>query len=80
MVAAAFILTAIGMALSSRKVKGGMGLNIGIGLGLSFSYILFSTVASSFAVNGLTSPMIAVWIPNIVYALIAVWLYWKAPK
>ena len=80
MVVAAFILTTIGMALSSRKVKGGMGLNIGIGLGLSFSYILFSTVASSFAVNGLTSPMVAVWIPNVVYALIAAWLYHKAPK
>lgn len=52
MTAAAFILTTIGMALSSRKVKGGMGLNIGIGLLLSFSYILFSTVTSTFAVSG----------------------------
>lgn len=38
---AAFILTSIGLSLSSRKVKGGMGLHLGIGLGLSFSYILF---------------------------------------
>lgn len=80
MVAAAFILTAIGMSLSSRKVKGGMGLNIGIGLGLSFSYILFTTVTSTFAVTGRTSAMVAVWIPNVIYSLIAVYLYMKAPK
>lgn len=78
--AAAFILTTIGMALSSRKVKGGMGLNIGIGLLLSFTYILFSTISSTFAVNGLTSPFIAVWIPNILYSIIAILLYRKAPK
>ena len=80
MAAAAFILTAIGMSLSSRKVKGGMGINIGIGLLLSFSYILFSTVTSTFAVTGATSPMLAMWIPNILYTVIAVVLYKKAPK
>ncbi|MEG1616477.1 MAG: LptF/LptG family permease [Bacteroidales bacterium] len=79
-VAAAFILTAIGMSLSSRKVKGGMGLNIGLGLALSFSYILFMTVSSTFAVTGKTSAFIAVWIPNFVYTLIAIYLYRKAPK
>ncbi|MCM1475182.1 MAG: LptF/LptG family permease [Muribaculaceae bacterium] len=75
--AAAFILTLIGMSLSSKKSKGGMGLNIGIGLALSFSYILFSTVTSSFAINGLTSPMIAMEIPNIVYLLIGLFLFWR---
>ena len=80
MTAASFILTVIGMSLSSRKVKGGMGVNIGIGLLLSFSYILFSTVSSTFAVSGATSPRIAVWLPNIVYIIIAVYLYRKAPK
>ena len=80
MTAASFILTVIGMSLSSRKVKGGMGVNIGIGLLLSFSYILFSTVSSTFAVSGATSPRIAVWLPNIVYSIIAVYLYQKAPK
>jgi lipopolysaccharide export system permease protein len=77
---AAFILTSIGASLSSRKIKGGMGLNIGIGLGLSFSYILFSTVTSTFAVNGYVSPMIASWIPNILYTFIAIYLYQKAPR
>ncbi|MDD2960793.1 MAG: LptF/LptG family permease [Muribaculaceae bacterium] len=78
MTAAAYILTLIGMSLSSRKVRGGMGVNIGIGIVLSFSYILFSTVTASFAVSGLTSPMIAMWIPNAIYIIIAVYLYRKA--
>jgi len=75
-----FILTVIGVSLSSYKKKGGMGLNIGVGLGLSFSYILFMTVTSSFAISGLTSPMIASWIPNIIYTLIALYLYRLAPR
>ena len=77
MTAAAFILTVIGMALSSRKIKGGMGINIGIGLVLSFSYILFMTVTSAFAVSGLTSPFVAMWIPNVLYAIIAAVLYYR---
>lgn len=77
---AAFILTAIGLSLSSKKVKGGMGMNLGIGLALSFSYILFQTVSATFTVNGNTPPIVAVWIPNILYTIIAVYLYRKAPK
>ena len=80
MIAAAFILTAIGMSLSSRKTKGGMGINIGLGLLLSFSYIFFSTITSTFAVTGATSPFIAMWIPNFMYTIIAVILYRTAPK
>ncbi len=75
---AAFILTLIGVSLSSRKVKGGMGINIGIGLALSFSYILFMGVTQTFAVNGLTSPAVAMWIPNIVFTIIAVVLFVRA--
>lgn len=75
MTAAAFILTIIGMSLSSRKTKGGIGLNIGIGLILSFSYILFMTITQTFAVSGLTSAAVAMWLPNIIYTIIAVILY-----
>ena len=78
--AAAFILTLIGVSLSARKSKGGMGLNIGIGLLLSFSYILFSTVTSQFALSGMTSPWVAMWIPNFVYLAIGLFLYQKARK
>lgn len=77
---AAFILTAIGVSLSSRKVKGGMGLHLGIGLALSFSYILFQTVSSTFAISGGMPPALAVWIPNILYAVVAVFLYRRALK
>lgn len=78
--AAAFILTLIGMSLSSKKVKGGMGINIGIGLVLSFSYILFSTVTSSLAINGYTSPFIAMEIPNIIYLLIGIFLFYRVAR
>lgn len=77
---AAFILTIIGASLSSKKTKGGMGLSLGIGLGLSFSYILFQTISSTFALNGNTPVILAVWLPNILYSFIAAYLYWKAPK
>lgn len=77
---AAFILTTIGVSLSSRKVKGGMGMYLGIGLALSFSYILFQTVSATFAINGNTPPLLAVWFPNILYTIIAIYLYRKAPK
>ena len=80
MTAAAFILTVIGLSLSSRKVRGGMGVNIGIGLVLSFSYILFMTVTQTFALSGYTSPRLAMWIPNIVYTIIAVILYRRAAQ
>lgn len=80
MTAAAFILTIIGMSLSSRKVKGGMGLNIGIGLVLSFGYILFMTVTQTFALSGLTPAMVAMWIPNVLFSLIALVLYIRARR
>lgn len=75
-----FILTLIGVSLSSRKVRGGIGMNIGIGLGLSFSYILFMQFASQFSIKGNLAPMLAMWIPNIIYAIVALVLYKLAPK
>ncbi len=77
---ATFILTLIGVSLSSRKVRGGTGLHIGIGTGLCFSYILFNRFFEEFAKSGTLPPGLAVWIPNIIYAFIAVYLYRKAPK
>lgn len=77
---AVFILTLIGVSLSSRKARGGIGMNIGIGLILSFSYILFLQFASQFSLKGSLSPMLAMWIPNILYTFIALALYKMAPK
>jgi lipopolysaccharide export system permease protein len=77
---AVFILTIIGVSLSSRKVRGGIGMHIGFGIALSFSYILFMQISKEFANAGSLSPLMAVWLPNIVYAGIAVLLYKLAPK
>ena len=77
---AVFILTLIGVSLSSRKVRGGIGMNIGIGLALSFSYILFLQFASQFSLKGDLNPMLAMWIPNLLYIIIALVLYKLAPK
>ena len=77
---AVFILTLIGVTLSSRKIRGGIGMNIGIGLTLSFSYILFLQFASQFSLKGSLGPMLAMWIPNIIYSIIGLVLYKLAPK
>ena len=77
---ASFILTIIGASLSSRKRKGGMGLYLGIGLALSFTYILLQTVSATFAINADTPPMLAAWIPNILYVFIAYFCYRQAPN
>ena len=77
---ATFILTLIGVSLSSRKVRGGTGLHIGIGIALCFSYIMFNRVFEEFAKSGSMPVGLAVWTPNIIFALIAAYLYRKAPK
>ncbi len=77
---AIFILTLIGVSLSSRKVRGGTGLHMGLGIGLCFTYILFGRFAEEFAKGGILPAALAVWIPNILFAAIAVYLYIKAPK
>ncbi len=78
--AGTFILTLIGVSLSSRKVRGGTGLHIGIGTGLCFSYILFTRFFEEFAKGGALPPDIAVWTPNFIFIFIAIYCYNKAPK
>ena len=77
---ASFILTIIGASLSARKRKGGMGLYLGIGLALSFAYILLQTISATFAINAGFPPMLAAWMPNIIFAFIAFFCYTKAPN
>ena len=77
---ASFILTIIGVSLSSRKRKGGMGMYLGIGLALSFTYILLQTVCATFAIQADTPPMLAAWIPNLLYVFIAYYCYRQAPN
>ncbi|MFP4620618.1 MAG: LptF/LptG family permease [Bacteroidales bacterium] len=75
-----FILTLIGVFLSSKKLKGGMGMQIGLGITLSFAYILFMRFSNMFAIRGNVDPLIAVWTPNIIFAIIALSLSRFAPR
>jgi lipopolysaccharide export system permease protein len=76
----AYILTLMGVSLSSRKVRGGIGLPLGIGIFLSFTYILFIQFSTMFALKGGLPPIIAVFIPNIIFGILGIYLLAKAPK
>lgn len=76
----AFILTIIGVSLSSKKRRGGIGINLGVGIALSFSYILFMRFSQMFVITDTLPPAIAIWLPNVLYAIIAAVLYRMAPK
>ncbi len=75
-----FILTIIGVAVSSKKVRGGIGAQLGAGLLISFSYILFMQFSSQFSIGGSIPPLFAVWLPNVIFAFVALFLYKLAPK
>lgn len=78
---ATFILTIIGVSLSSRKIRGGVGLHIALGLLLSCVYILFMHISTTFATSGSDlKPLLAVWIPNIVFSFVAMIVYKFAQK
>ena len=78
--AAVLVLTLIGAALSSRKVRGGIGMHLGIGIAIAFSYILFMQISKSFAISGDLSPFLAAWIPNLIFLAIGAYLLKRAPK
>jgi lipopolysaccharide export system permease protein len=77
---ASLILTLIGVSLSSKKVRGGTGLHIGLGIALSTIYIVFSTISATFSASGALPPLLAIWLPNIVFTTIGIILYLTAPK
>ena len=76
----AMILTIIGVSLSARKRRGGIGWNIGIGIALAFSYIFFLRISEMFVYTDTLPPGIAMWLPNLLYAVIAYFLYKRACK
>lgn len=76
----AFILTIIGVSLSSRKRRGGTGWNLGLGIALSFSYILFQKFSEMFVYTDTLPAAIAIWLPNVIFVVIAYFLYKIAPK
>ncbi|RYG12902.1 MAG: YjgP/YjgQ family permease, partial [Chitinophagaceae bacterium] len=76
----AYILTLIGVALSSRKVRGGVGLPLGVGIILSFAYIVFNQFAQMFSTKGGLPPLLAVLAPTILFGALGVYLLRRAPK
>ncbi|MCC7224192.1 MAG: LptF/LptG family permease [Chitinophagales bacterium] len=77
---ATYILTTIGLAIASRRVRGGLGWHIAVGMGLSALYVLFLQFSMTFATNGGLSPLLSVWLPNFAFGLLSVLLVWKAQK
>jgi lipopolysaccharide export system permease protein len=77
---ATFILTIIGVCVSSRKVRGGVGLQIAVGLVLSCFYVMLMYIFTTIATTGFGIPWLAVWTPNIVFSLVALYFYRTAQK
>lgn len=75
-----FVLALIGVSVSSKKVRGGIGMHLGIGLALSFSYILFMQVSTYLSIGGSIPAWLGVSIPTIIFAGIALLLYLKAQR
>lgn len=76
----AFIMTLLGVTMSSKKVRGGMGKNLGLGLVLTAGYILFSTVSTTFSVTGVMSPFMSAWLPNFIFLGIGILLYFRVKQ
>lgn len=74
------VLTFIGAVLASRKVRGGSGLHLALGVVISVLYILFSRFSLVFATKGNFTPLLAAWLPNILFGLLAIYFYRRAPK
>ena len=75
-----FILTLIGVSLSTRKVRGGIGIHLAIGIAIIFLYILFMQFSAEFATKGNLHPIAAAWVPNIIFGFVSIFLYKLAPK
>ena len=75
--AAGFILTIIAACISSRKIRGGSGLHLALGIVLSAFYLMFMQFSKTFSINSSLSPLIAAWIPNIIFAFIGIYLFRK---
>lgn len=74
------ILTLIGATIASRKVRGGMGFHLAMGFALAGLYIVFSQFSKTFSTNGELPPIMGIWIPNIIFAGLGIWLLKKAQK
>ena len=76
----AFVLTIIAVAVSSMKRRGGMGINLAIGIGLAFTFVFFDKIFGVLAEKSTIPPVIAVWIPNFTFGILAIYLLRNAKK
>ncbi|MDY8137724.1 LptF/LptG family permease [Aquimarina sp. 2201CG5-10] len=76
----AFILTIIGVAVSSMKRRGGMGINLAVGISLAFIFIFFDKVLGTLANQSDFPPLIAVWFPNVTFGILAIYLLYNAKR
>jgi lipopolysaccharide export system permease protein len=74
------ILTMIGAIISTRKVRGGSGLLLALGLVMAALFVIMDKFSVTFATKGNFSPLLAAWMPNFIFFLVAIYLYWRAPK
>ncbi|MBK9420332.1 MAG: LptF/LptG family permease [Flavobacteriales bacterium] len=77
---ATYVFTLMGVGIASRKVRGGTGVHMVLGVLLCLLYVFTMKMTTVAATNSAFDPTLAVWIPNIIFGIIGVWIYWKAPK
>lgn len=75
-----FIFTVMGVSISSRKIRGGMGFHLIMGITLAAAYEVVMKTTTTFSINAGLPPMVGVWIPNIIYIGIAIFFYQRAQK
>ncbi len=77
---ATLVMTFIGMSLSCRKIRGGIGMHLGLGIAIAFAFILFMQISTVFAISGNLPPYLSAWIPNIVFGILGIFFLYTAPK
>ena len=75
-----FILTIIAVSVSSIKRRGGMGINLAFGISTAMIYVFFDKIFGVLAEQSNFSPLIAVWLPNVVFGILAVYLLYNAKR
>jgi lipopolysaccharide export system permease protein len=75
-----FLLTIIGAIVAGRKVRGGSGVHMAVGFTVAAVFIITDRFSTIFSTKGNLPPMIAAWIPNLMFLFVVVYLYRKAPK
>jgi lipopolysaccharide export system permease protein len=78
--AAVLLLTMIGVVIASRKNRGGSGMHLALGITIAAFFIVSDRFSTVFATKGDFPPLVAAWLPNIVFSGVAYLLYRKTPK